>query len=381
MLLLPGSPARSSERLLGAAILDLQMPVYGFILSPNPLTVAAKTGPSYLFRMTRLFGSLSLGQKDFLRVVGMGLGFLPSALIPNRFDPWIIDKLTGLAVRLRPGKLEGFAEKMSRTLGPRGEVPDLMEEARSHFQMTLEGPWARVRSLHKGGWKPQTTVDGLERIREGLAEGAGTILWRMSFGSTLAVKAGLWKAGIPLLHLSLWDHGSWSGTWVTRRALCPLYVRTEKWYLDERVIIPFRGTRAGVMRILLRRLREDNAVVSIIGENRGTKDITTPFFDGRAHFATGAPSLAWKAGSALLPVYTVREGTGRYRIVIDEPIEVDRDLDRNTYVEKAVGEFSERMQGAIARHPGSWAEWGKFWTRGSIFLDAAEDTPQEAPPS
>ena len=74
-------------------------------------------------------------------------------------------------------------------------------------------------------------------------------------------------------------------------------------------------------------------------------------------------------------MYSVREGTGRYRIVIDEPIPVDRQLDRKVYVEKAVHEFSRRMQVAIERHPGSWKGWGRFWANGSEFPTASESAP------
>ena len=49
---------------------------------------------------------------------------------------------------------------------------------------------------------------------------------------------------------------------------------------------------------------------------------------GLAAFAAGAPSLAWSVGSVLLTVYVVSEGTGRYRVVIQPPIEGDRSLSR-----------------------------------------------------
>jgi lauroyl/myristoyl acyltransferase len=272
---------------------------------------------------------------------------------------------------LRPGKVEHMASRMSKTLAPRGGSEDLTEAARAQYQMTLEGAWARARNLHARGWEPKTTVVGLEKLQEAQASGRGTILWRMSFGSSLIIKIGLWRAGVPLVHLSMENHGAWSEGWIARNVLGPLYRRTENRYLRERVVIPRDGSTAAVMRTLLQRLSRDNAVVSIIGDvRRGTQNITTPFFDAQAQFAVGSPSLAWKAGSALLPVYSVREGTGRYRIVIDEPIGAERQLDRKEFVKRAVEEFSTRLQSAIVRHPGSWPEWGRFWARGLIYRDA-----------
>jgi hypothetical protein len=226
---------------------------------------------------------------------------VPSAVIPSRFDPWLIDRLTQLAVWLRPGKVERLASRMAKTLEFRGSGRDLTESALAQYQMTLEGAWARVRNLHARGWKPETIVEGLERLRKAQAAGAGTILWRMSFGSTLVAKIGFWRAGVPLVHLSNERHGALSDAWVARHFFCPLYRQTEKRYLRERVVIPWDGSTVGIMKTLLQRLNGDNAVASIIGDQRGTQNIATPFFDAQAQFAVRSPSLAWKAGSVLLP--------------------------------------------------------------------------------
>jgi lauroyl/myristoyl acyltransferase len=264
-----------------------------------------------------------------------------------------------------------MASRMSNTLASRLGSRDLTEAARAQYQMILEGAWARTRNLHARGWEPTTTVVGLERIRDAQAAGRGTILWRMSFGSSLTVKIGLWRAAVPLVHLSMENHGVSSDTWIGRSVLGPLFRRTEHRYLRERVVIPWDGSTGAVMRTLLQRLSRDNAVVSIMGDvRRGAQNIAVPFFDAQAQFAVGSPALAWKTGAALLPVYSVREGTGSYRIVIDEPIGVDRSFARREYVQQAVEEFSAREQDAIVRYPGSWSEWGRFWSRGSIFKDA-----------
>lgn len=317
--------------------------------------------------MRRLTQHLSTGQLDFLRVLGFGLGYLPTALIPRRMDPWLVQRLTNLALLVRPGAVDGIAEKMSRSLGEQAGHQDLSWEARNILEMDFESTWGRVRGLHRRGWNPTLSLDGLERIHESQAAGCGTVLWRMSLGSSLLVKKALWEQGVEIIHLSMDRHGAWSDAWIARRALCPIYRRTENWYLKERVIIPWSRETGGVMKTLLTRLGKENGVVSIVGDNKGTKNVATPFFDGQAEFAIGSPSLSWKTNSGLLPVYSVREGTGRYRVVIDSPILTDRSLPRKEFVKKAVEEFSQRMQDTIVRYPGSWGHWGRFWGRKSIF--------------
>lgn len=331
-----------------------------------PLIVA----PNTLRPMLSLFRRASPGKKDFIRVLGFGIGYPVSVLVPSRADTWLIDRTTTTALRLFPHKPSRLAERMARTLGIGSQERKLLEEAGAQYGMGLESAWGRVRCLRRRGWRPELQIDGMERLETARSGGAGTILWRMSFGSSLIVKIGLRRAGVPLVHLSMEQHGAQSDAWIARHILCPLYARSENWYLAERVVIPWEGGTTGVMRVLLNRLRNENAVVSIVGDNTGTQNITTPFLDGQAKFAIGAPALAWKAGASLLPVYSVRQAANRYRVVIEEPIAQDRTLDRKEFVRRSVGEFSQRMQDAIARYPGSWARWSKFWARRDGFLEA-----------
>lgn len=265
---------------------------------------------------------------------------------------------------------------MSGTLGSRVQGLDLPREVERHYQMVLEEPWARVRNLRENGWKPEIAVEGMDWLDAGQAAGAGTVLWRMPFGSTLTIKAGLWQQGVPLVHLSDRHHGALAKVWTSRKILCPLFRRAENWFLTERVIIPADGSTIGVMKTLLSRLKNDNAVVSIVAFSLGTQVTWIPFFDGWIGLAIGAPALAWRAGSTLLPVYAVREGTGRFRVVIEEPIPVDRGLHRKVFVRKATEEYVERMQNAIQRFPGSWGHWGGFWS-GSGVYQTQTNVPRE----
>ena len=306
-------------------------------------------------------------QRDFLRVIRLTLGSLPASLVPAPVARRSVDLLLSLLFRLRPEKPAKLAARMEKILGPPPEGVDLSREARDLYGQDLEEGLGRMQNMLWNAWRPEIEVDGLERVRESQDRGRGTLIWRMSFGSSMIVKAGLSRAGIGLVHLSRPYHGCWTESWISRHVLAPLYRRTEGWYLRERVLIAPDGGTTRVMRTLLARLREENAVVSIVGDHLGTQNITTPFFHGRAQFAIGAPALAWKTGSTLLPAFACRTGALRYRVVIDEPISADRALDRKEFVESAVEEFSHRMQRAIVSHPGSWANWNLYLQRTSIF--------------
>jgi lauroyl/myristoyl acyltransferase len=306
------------------------------------------------------------GHKDLLRVAGFLLGFFPAAIIPSAWDRPIIDGLTGLILRLRPNKEPLLAQRMAESVGRVEEAIDLRAEARHRYQHYLEAPWARVRALHRNGWKPDIEVEGLEHIRASQEVGKGTILWRVSMGTSLTAKKALSDAGIELIHLSADTHGSWSDTWLAEKALAPLYRRTEGWWVKERVIIPADRAMAGIMKTLIKHLRS-NAVVSIFGDLRAAQNVYATVLGQTAVFATGSPSLAFKTGATLLPVYSVRQGTGRFRIIVDEPIVPDRNLGRKEYVQEAVQEFARRIDEIVREHPGSWSKWVNFWNHEGSF--------------
>lgn len=121
---------------------------------------------------------------------------------------------------------------------------------------------------------------------------------------------------------------------------------------------------------MLERLKNHNAVLSIVGDNTGSQNVTVPFLGAWGSFAIGAPALAWKAGSILLPVHAVREGPNRYRVMIGKVMEEDRALPRKEFVRRSIGEFARRMEEAVAEHPGSWGRWGEFWNRRGRFAGA-----------
>lgn len=313
---------------------------------------------------------------DWLRAAGLGAGFAASTVLPGRLDGRLVEALVGLSFRLRPGRLEQRAAQIAAVLG-RSEA-EAREIARENARLEAESAWGRVRGLRHRGWQPEVHLEGREHLERALAAGRGALMWRWSFCSTPVVKIALWQAQIPLVHLSWEDHGAWSQGWVGRRLIAPLYRRSEDGYLAERIVIP-RGSLA-YMKLLIKRL-EANAVVSIVGDHTGSQNVTTPFFDGECRFATGAPALAWKTGASLLTAHAIAEGPGRYRVVVAEPIEVDRSVDRRQSVRRAVFEFSRRMQAAIAQHPASWGGWKAFLAGDDIFgrPDAEHRASLEAP--
>ena len=248
-----------------------------------------------------------------------------------------------------------IAERMRDTLQAVLPDADFHALATAYRRMFRENQWIRCRAIHGGDVPVATTVTGLQHLESALARGHGAILWGMSFCETLVVKIGLHRAGVRLIHLSSAYHGTVPrASALGRRAVAPLFTAAETRFLAERIVIPADGS-LGYLRVLMDRLAA-NACVSIVGDGIAHRRNVGATFLGRdAYFAPGAPGLAWKMGSALLPLHVVRDGPLEYRIVIDEEIGTNRDLPKAAFIDQAVSQFAMRLEQRVLEHPSQWA--------------------------
>ena len=198
--------------------------------------------------------------------------------------------------------------------------------------------------MHRFGWRPTIDVDGFEHVDRALQSGRSVVVWVMPFCGGVIFKRAFWRQGIPLIHLSNEGHGAPSQTKLGLTVAGPLMRRAESLHLAERVVIPRDGSLR-YLRVLKDQLNA-NKCISIVGEHRGRTNVRTPFLDGTAEFATGAPALAWSEGAALLTAYTTRQRFFHYKLTI-ETISPDARPDKRAFVETAVEQFAERLQRTV----------------------------------
>jgi lauroyl/myristoyl acyltransferase len=295
-----------------------------------------------------------LCRQDIRRLAGLLGGSLAAAFVPQRWDPAAVRLAQSVHRACFPKELDQVGEKMARVL-PARSCSDCGRLAEEYATMRLEDMWGRARGVWRHGWRPAIEIEGLERVHTALERGRGAILWSMRFSSTTAIKQAFFRAGLPLRHLSRKQHGSPSMTRLGVRVVGPLYCRAENPYLAERVQIPLDGS-LGYLNRLRKRLRE-NTCVSIFGEHEGRQSAEVEVLGARWRFALGAPSLAWLEDAELFTVYALRTAPFRYRVVIDEPIAVDRSTPRKAFAAQALAQFAERLERLILLHPGQWQGW------------------------
>lgn len=292
-------------------------------------------------------------------VLVLGGAYLVTFL-PAGIDRWLV-RATVLAYRtvLRQ-KVRHVATKMERLIGPEPPPRQTWTNlALAYWEMRSESHWMRARAMHRSEQPLEITLEGREHLEKALEGGKGVILWRMFFCSSHIPKRALAEAGHPMVHLSHWDHGNRGLGRAGLKVFAPRWIRAEVRYLRERVVLP-DDESLDYLRRLLAALR-DNQPLSIFGNLPGYRSpLPIEILGTKRLLATGAPALSRRTGAPLLTLRAVRLGPLRYRVIIDEPIEVDTTGGRAEFIESAIRQYAARVEDAVRRHPESWYRWSVY---------------------
>ena len=213
-----------------------------------------------------------------------------------------------------------------------------------------------LRCYRPGGWRPRIEIEGRERIDAALATGRGVILWMNAFRfNDLVGKMGLAAAGYRLIHLSMPEHGG-SITSFGVRFINPIWATAENRYLGRRVVIDAEHPKRAPEEI--RGALAANAVVSITAiRGASRKPAAIAMLGCRFELGLGAPLLAYETGATLLPVFTLRDPDGAFRVIVEEQIALDRQAPRVEAATAAAEQLGGRIERHIRHAPGQWTWW------------------------
>lgn len=212
-----------------------------------------------------------------------------------------------------------------------------------------------------GGWRPRIALEGETHLRQALEKGKGAVLWIAPFvfysGPT---KIALHAKGYTVSHLSSPLHG-FSGTRYGIAFLNRIQCKPEDRLIKERIVFD-RNAPSTAMRRMVRALKAGEVVSIAAASTEGLEAIEAPFFGGITPIAVGAPRLAGLTGAPLLPMFTVRERDGTFRITIEAPIALDPKQSSDERCIAAATAFFRRLEPWVRSHPEQWRGWSK-WRR------------------
>lgn len=139
----------------------------------------------------------------------------------------------------------------------------------------------------------------------------------------------------------------------------------ERWFIENREgigleIIPPKNATLKVIRAL-----SQNKVVGILFDQRGkrSKGLWVDFFGRKAPTTPGLAVMALKSGAPVLPVFMIRNGFQKHRLIVKEPLELIHTGDFQKDVEANTQLFNNTLESIIREYPDQWLWIHRRWER------------------
>ena len=272
--------------------------------------------------------------------------------VPRPVSRWIARWLARVYFRARPKYLDAVRANLSVIL-ERPEESDVVRGVAdamvsSHFSAWLD-------FLHFASRPPQESarlvesVIGFSRIVEARQSGKGVLLLTAHLGNWEVGSIMLAQVQMPIYVVLVPD--IFPGVEKTRRRLHAQAKVTE---------IPIDQSFVPTLAIM--RALESNGVVAMQGDRDfNNTGLAVPFFGEKSYFPRGPLRVAMATGATVLPAFVIQVPDGRYRAVIEEPLEVDRGSDREAALEANLRRYISILERYVRQFPEQWYCFYPFW--------------------
>ncbi|MBI3011167.1 MAG: lysophospholipid acyltransferase family protein, partial [Candidatus Omnitrophica bacterium] len=205
--------------------------------------------------------------------------------------------------------------------------------------------WLLLPRLSTGDLERMTTCEGLEHLRQALAEGNGAIVVTAHFGN--------WEV-IPLFLKSI----GFDGAVLARRLRYAEY---------ESFLISLRGAKGiptlarGSLKEVAKLLRA-NQIVGVLPDQDvdSLEGVFVEFFGRRAYTPVGPAALSLMTGAPIIPCFMIREGA-RFRLVVEPPVRAPQAADRARAAALLTQAWSDVIESYIRRYPDQWVWMHRRW--------------------
>ena len=258
----------------------------------------------------------------------------------------------GPYLRRRRKYVAALEANLARILGAAESSPEVAAASSrlidGHF-----AAWADF--LHFTGRPAEETsalvesVVGFDRILEGRRRGKGVLL--------LTAHLGNWEVGGLMLaavrqpiHVVLVPD-IFPAVERARRRLHEASGVTE---------IPIDRSFAPTLAVL--RALGRNEIVAMQGDRDfNNTGVAVSFFGRDAYFPRGPLRVAMATDATVLPAFIVRVPDGRYRAIIEEPLSIERDGDREAALRRNLERYVAILERYVREYPDQWYCFFPFW--------------------
>lgn len=264
-------------------------------------------------------------------------------LLPEGFALWIGRQFGSLMYAL-DFEHRGIAiDNLEIAFGQEKTGAERRSIARKNFQnlgmMAIE--FFQIPKMDMETYKRKVAVEGLDKALKVLDENRGALLLLGHFGNWELMALMSKVINRPILAIAK-----------------PIKKnpRLDRWIIGTRnkigleIIPPVNATKK-VLQALSR-----NQIVAILFDQRGkrSKGVWADFFGRKVPTTSGLAVMALKSGAPVLPVFMVREGIKKHRLIIRDSLELIHTGNFRQDVEANTQLFNRVLESIIRQYPDQW---------------------------
>jgi KDO2-lipid IV(A) lauroyltransferase len=285
----------------------------------------------------------------------MTLFYLFSRIVPRFLNPFF----TSLGNPIVFFCLKGYREAVKENIRIIGKgtfsekkVSDLAKNCFKQYSLKLLDYMAMERLTLEKRTKWIESEIGEDYLKRALEKGKGVICVTPHLGNWELGGYILAQKGYPIHILTLKEESPFLSRY-EKRVRQRAGIRTI-------VIDPLERPNLTILEIV--KILRRNEVVAIVSDRvYNGQGVKVNFFDRPTLFPEGPIHLALETGAEVIPVFVILNQRNKYVGIIDEPIPIRMDRDKNEAIKLGAQEMAKRFETMIQKYPDQWLNFFPFW--------------------
>ena len=286
----------------------------------------------------------------FVYLILKGFSFFFN-LFPEGFALWFGRQLGSLGYYLDWEHRSVALENLHLAFGQEKSASQIRTIAKRTFQnfgmMAIE--FFRIPGMNTEDFKKKVSFEGLDEALKLLEKKKGGLLLIGHFGNWELMALMSKVIGNPILVIAKPINQKGVDRWITEiRKVTGLE------------LIPPENASRKVFKAL-----SQNRVVGILIDQRAkrSRGVWADFFGRKAPTTPGLAVLAIRTGAPVVPVFMIRNGFEKHRLLIKEPLELVETGDMKKDVEANTQLFTHTLESMIRQYPDQWFWVHRRWER------------------
>lgn len=212
--------------------------------------------------------------------------------------------------------------------------------------------------LNRGNIGDFISVEGLHNLDDALSRGKGAMLLFAHFGANQMVMPAIGYGGYTMSQLSA-PAVAWINVFHEKK-FSAMEKRALELRWQQELTLPVTHIDVfGSLKEVFACLKRNEILGIAIDGGGGTEKRSIDFFGKKIVLSTGAIEIAARTGCAVLPVFVVRDKSGKNRMIIEEALKMPIGKGAEA-IEKGMALFVRRLEEYVRKYPGHYLNYMAF---------------------